>query len=269
MGRPFTIGIGGAHSDIGKTTFAAALLRGLSVSGDRPPAGNKRLLLYSLKIWGAVKYTKTAIHCSVTDNAGVLRRGDKDTARMLEAGATEVLWVQAPPEELEEVLPMVMERLSGLDGIIIEGNSAIEFLRPDIVIFISDPSGERFKPSATNIQKLADIIVFPWGLEDGTVFRTEDEHETKQTSAVSAGNPRTMTVNPLVEKEVEGLLDTLDEIAKKKNIEELLRERSSENRIPCGLARKIAEDLGVPYGEVGNAANELKIKIKNCELGCF
>jgi LAO/AO transport system kinase len=31
----------------------------------------------------------------------------------------------------------------------------------------------------------------------------------------------------------------------------------------------IAEELKVSYSEVGKSANELKIKIKNCELGCF
>ena len=35
------------------------------------------------------------------------------------------------------------------------------------------------------------------------------------------------------------------------------------------LSREIAEELGVPYGEIGKAADELDIKIAACELGCF
>ena len=31
----------------------------------------------------------------------------------------------------------------------------------------------------------------------------------------------------------------------------------------------LAEKLGVPYHDVGAAANALSIKIKDCELGCF
>ena len=39
--------------------------------------------------------------------------------------------------------------------------------------------------------------------------------------------------------------------------------------IECPAARRIAERLGVPYGRVGKTADELGIKIINCELGCF
>ena len=40
-------------------------------------------------------------------------------------------------------------------------------------------------------------------------------------------------------------------------------------KLPCADARKIAEDLGIPYSEVGAAADELRVKIKSCQLGCF
>ncbi len=48
-----------------------------------------------------------------------------------------------------------------------------------------------------------------------------------------------------------------------------LRESASDSRISCALARKIAEDLNITYKEVGETADRLHIKIKNCELGCF
>jgi hypothetical protein len=41
------------------------------------------------------------------------------------------------------------------------------------------------------------------------------------------------------------------------------------NRLPCPVARKIAQKLAVPYWEVGKTADELKVKISECELGCF
>ncbi len=52
-------------------------------------------------------------------------------------------------------------------------------------------------------------------------------------------------------------------------IKEELSKKSVEGKLTCGAARKVAEDLGVPYSAVGRAANELKIKITDCELGCF
>ena len=44
---------------------------------------------------------------------------------------------------------------------------------------------------------------------------------------------------------------------------------AKEGRLSCNRARKLAEELKVPYKAVGDAANELKIRIKSCELGCF
>ncbi len=52
-------------------------------------------------------------------------------------------------------------------------------------------------------------------------------------------------------------------------VKEEVDKRAVDGRISCPEARRIAEDLGVTYAEVGRAANELKVKIKDCELGCF
>lgn len=50
--------------------------------------------------------------------------------------------------------------------------------------------------------------------------------------------------------------------------EELLK-RAADGRISCPEARGIAEELGATHAEVGRAADELRIKITDCELGCF
>jgi molybdopterin-guanine dinucleotide biosynthesis protein len=152
MKRPFLIGIGGAHSRVGKTTLAVTILKYLSntASHSHCQKWNK---------WGAIKYTKTAFYASIIDDHTILRQENKDTRRLIDAGAEEVLWVQSPVNELYEVLPIAVNRLSHLDGIIIEGNSAIEFLKPDIVVFIADVSKKKLKPSAHKIQKQADIII--------------------------------------------------------------------------------------------------------------
>ena len=52
-------------------------------------------------------------------------------------------------------------------------------------------------------------------------------------------------------------------------IKELLKKKAVNGRIPCPVARKIAEELSVSYKEVGRNADELGIKITGCELGCF
>jgi molybdopterin-guanine dinucleotide biosynthesis protein len=231
MKQPFLIGIGGAHSGAGKTTIAVAILKYLKT---HPPIYP---FTHPPKI-GAIKYTKTAFYLSIIDDKSILRQEDKDTKRLLDAGAEEVLWVQSPANEINEVLPIAIDRLSHLDGIIIEGNSAIEFLKPDVVVFIADVSKENIKPSAQIILKQSDIVI-----EKGSPYYSS--------------------------KNIHELINCIEMTAKKKEIENILKTRSAEGKITCSDARTIAEELGVPYKEVGKTANELKIKIKNCELGCF
>jgi hypothetical protein len=42
-----------------------------------------------------------------------------------------------------------------------------------------------------------------------------------------------------------------------------------EGRIACAAACRLAEELSIPKKEMGVLLNELKIKIKHCQLGCF
>ena len=53
-----------------------------------------------------------------------------------------------------------------------------------------------------------------------------------------------------------------------KIIEEI-KKKAVNNRLSCAVARRIAEELSVPYKEIGKTADELKVKITGCELGCF
>ncbi|MBS3909109.1 MAG: hypothetical protein KGZ93_05735 [Actinobacteria bacterium] len=48
-----------------------------------------------------------------------------------------------------------------------------------------------------------------------------------------------------------------------------VEEAATDKRISCTVARKVAEDLGVPARMVGDACDELGVKIHACELGCF
>jgi len=48
-----------------------------------------------------------------------------------------------------------------------------------------------------------------------------------------------------------------------------LRTRAPDGRLPCAVALEIAAKLGVPPLAVGQAANELGLKIADCQLGCF
>ena len=55
----------------------------------------------------------------------------------------------------------------------------------------------------------------------------------------------------------------------RKKLEETILEKSKNGKIPCALCFKIAEDFGVSKKEIGKILNEMKIKIGQCQLGCF
>lgn len=53
------------------------------------------------------------------------------------------------------------------------------------------------------------------------------------------------------------------------NVLEAVKNAAPDGRISCVAAHGLAEKLGVEILMIGKAADELKIKINNCQLGCF
>jgi hypothetical protein len=53
------------------------------------------------------------------------------------------------------------------------------------------------------------------------------------------------------------------------NVKKEVEKAAHDGRLTCHEARALAEKLGVDYSEVGQACNELNLKIRACELGCF
>jgi hypothetical protein len=54
-----------------------------------------------------------------------------------------------------------------------------------------------------------------------------------------------------------------------KEVMEAVEKEFADGSADCPRARALAERLGVPYSQVGQACNALKIKIRDCSLGCF
>jgi len=134
------ISVTGAHSGVGKTTLCSVLFD-------------------NLKGFGGIKFTKTPLYTSVIDDARILNEEGKDTAMFLKSGAEKVAWIQSPGgDELEDALNIALSKMSGLKGVVIEGNSPLDFLTPHLIIFIIDKNGE-IKPSASKVSEKADIII--------------------------------------------------------------------------------------------------------------
>ena len=139
------ISVTGAHSEVGKTTLCSILLK-------------------NLKGFGAIKFTKSSVYTSITDDHVTIMQKDKDTAVMAESGAEKVVWIQSPVSGLEEALNIAMSRMDGLRGVVVEGNSPVDFLNPHLVIFVIGEDGQ-IKPSAVRVGGKADIIIVNSGKE--------------------------------------------------------------------------------------------------------
>jgi molybdopterin-guanine dinucleotide biosynthesis protein len=156
--RPTIVGIAGAHSGVGKTIVACEILR-------------------HFRGWGAIKYSRSSFFSSISDDREAILAEGKDTRRMADAGAARVLWVQSPPDQLSDILQLALGMLSGFSGIVVEGNSAVSAIEPDIVVFVSgDP--DLSKESAGPLSEMADIILSttecPHQLPDAARFRRDD-----------------------------------------------------------------------------------------------
>jgi len=58
-------------------------------------------------------------------------------------------------------------------------------------------------------------------------------------------------------------------IMDRKELEKVIQEKAKDGKIPCAVCFKISDDLGVPKKEITKVLNEMKIKISQCQLGCF
>lgn len=142
----FIISVTGAHSRVGKTTLCSILLR-------------------ELKGFGAIKFTKTHQGTDnkipdslLIDDVNILNQRGKDTAIFLQSGAERVFWIQSSYNELKDILKVAISRMNDLKGIVIEGNSPVDFITPSLIIFIIGVGGE-IKPSAIKVSEKADIVI--------------------------------------------------------------------------------------------------------------
>jgi hypothetical protein len=58
-------------------------------------------------------------------------------------------------------------------------------------------------------------------------------------------------------------------IMDRKKLEEAILEKAKGGKLPCAVCFKIADDFGIPKKELTKILNEMKIKISQCQLGCF
>ncbi|MBI2956942.1 MAG: hypothetical protein HYY26_06500 [Acidobacteria bacterium] len=149
--------IGGHTRNIGKTQLAVEIIRAFPAAA-----------------WTAVKITQfghgicslngESCDCAVDEHTFALEEehdasGRTDTSRFLVAGAQRSLWVRTKQGRLAEAMPAVRARLAGARNVVMESNSVLHFLRPDLYLPVLDFSNPDFKDSAREFLDRADAYV--------------------------------------------------------------------------------------------------------------
>jgi hypothetical protein len=138
--------VGGQARNVGKTCLVANLIRAVPE-----------------RRWTAVKITQHE-HDLPPEASYVIREecdasGDADTARYLRAGARRALLLSARPGRLGDAIPALRRELGRADDVILESNSVLEFLEPDVYLAVLDPAITDFKSSARQFLQQASAVV--------------------------------------------------------------------------------------------------------------
>ncbi len=85
--------------------------------------------------------------------------GGSDTARFLAAGARRALWVRANPGQLGDAMPSLQSELKNAAHVIMESNSVVRFIRPDVYLVVLDPANPDVKESVREFLESADGVI--------------------------------------------------------------------------------------------------------------
>ena len=86
-----------------------------------------------------------------------------DSGRYLAAGAVRSFWVRTRQGDLSEAMPRIRKEIAQAENVVIESNSVLRFLRPDLYLSVLDPETADFKDSAKYFLDRADAVLVPEG----------------------------------------------------------------------------------------------------------
>jgi molybdopterin-guanine dinucleotide biosynthesis protein len=153
--------VGGHTRNIGKTTLATQILAA-----------------FPGQAWTAMKITQYGhgvcsangepCDCATADHTLAIseernRESGTDTSRMLVAGARRVLWVRTQQGELSTAMPRIRQEIAATGNVLVESNSILRFMRPQLYMAVLDPLIADFKASAMRYLDRADALFVPEG----------------------------------------------------------------------------------------------------------
>jgi hypothetical protein len=87
-----------------------------------------------------------------------------DSGRYLAAGAVRSFWVRTRQGDLSEAMPRIRKEIELAENVVIESNSVMRFLRPDLYLSVLDPETADFKDSAKYFLDRADAVLVAEGV---------------------------------------------------------------------------------------------------------
>lgn len=149
--------VGGHSRSVGKTSVVAGIIAALPEMH-----------------WIAVKITQYGhgicsangepCDCATDDHGWAIteerdRSGESDSSRFLVSGAAKSLWVRTRQGMLAEAMPRLRKELATAENAILESNSVMRFLKPDLYLTVLDAANPDFKASAKEFLDRADAVV--------------------------------------------------------------------------------------------------------------
>jgi molybdopterin-guanine dinucleotide biosynthesis protein len=163
--------VGGPHSGVGKTLAAERALQALAgrrygaikltVADGEFDAPHARGVCGRGASCGVCETVHVSLPARIVTASGAIGKEGTDTCRLRDAGAVAVAWVialrEAAPAAVDEALAH-LER-NGARGAVIEGTTAIEWLRPHVSVLVASDPGKHWKRVAMQRLSSFDILL--------------------------------------------------------------------------------------------------------------
>ena len=154
---PRILVVGGHTRNIGKTQLVVEIIRAF-------PQARWTAAKITQYGHGVCSVNGEECGCAVDEHTFAVeeetdRSGQTDTSRFLVAGAARSLWVRAKQGRLAEAMPLLREEMALAENVILESNTVLNFLRPELYLPVLDFSHPDFKASARTLLDRADAYV--------------------------------------------------------------------------------------------------------------
>ncbi|RLD68188.1 MAG: hypothetical protein DRI95_03630 [Bacteroidetes bacterium] len=154
--------IGGATRNVGKTNFSCAVIK--EFSKVHSIIGLKIKTLYQ-----GDSFFHGKDHNPLIGNYRIIEEfdnsGDEDTMRMLKAGAKQVFRIKVKSEFIKKAFDDFLQQIPDGSFILCESNSLRKVIKPDVFLMIKHKNSNEIKPSAKELEPLADKIILTDGVK--------------------------------------------------------------------------------------------------------